>query len=77
MRKCVSFLHLRTFHFFSTPIYRNLINYIKHRMREVRGGRGGKGRLKQNDSHYNVFFLLYLSHSCVHITIFNICILCH
>ena len=54
MRKCVSSLHLRTFHFFSTPIHRSLINYIKHRMREGRGGRGGRGHLKQNDSHYNV-----------------------
>ena len=43
MRKCVSSLHLRTFHFFSTPIHKSLINYIKHRMREGRGGRGGRG----------------------------------
>ena len=43
MRKCASFLHLRTFHFFSTPIHRSLINSIKHRMREGRGGMKGGG----------------------------------
>ena len=71
MRKCASFLHLRTFHFFSTPIHRSLINSIKHRMREGRGGMkgggggggGGEGGcLKQNNSHYNVSSLLYLCH---------------